>query len=139
MSTNAFHDTHCPKCRAHIGWFGRSVDRPKCECGHSVDRATLEAESIELDKTIADLWKKVDERDTRVWKARTPELEAAYREGAEARAKHGELGPLDLMELNPYTPLKLGKTYEQCKGDVRMQAFSWGFRESGSRLNKEGA
>jgi DNA-binding XRE family transcriptional regulator len=43
-------DARCPKCGAHIGWFGRVVDRPPClRCGHRPPDTELQHDQEEIE------------------------------------------------------------------------------------------
>lgn len=48
---SAMIDATCPKCRAHIGWYGEVTDRPACHrCGHQVPREQLESDKAKMDE-----------------------------------------------------------------------------------------
>lgn len=48
--SKAFYDATCPKCKSHIGWFGRLTDRPACKCGHQIPRAELDQAESKMEE-----------------------------------------------------------------------------------------
>ena len=48
----AMFDASCPKCGKRFGWRGEAIDRPPCPaCGHQIDRAVIERDQAEIEKS----------------------------------------------------------------------------------------
>lgn len=50
MSEPCFIDASCPRCKAHIGWYGTVLDHPECHrCGYQPGMGKMKHDQEEMD------------------------------------------------------------------------------------------
>lgn len=106
-----------------------------CSCGVRLYQGKVVKDKLAAAQAMDGIMEKAEreaeERDAREWAARTPEQEKVYGEGFVAMKPRTDA--LTRLSMNPYTPRRTGKTWDDPEVRWRMKwwYFGWDDAEAG--------